>query len=355
MFTVTSRRITFISLFIVILVFSGGLSLSQDITTVTLSTLSLEEGESVVVEGRIECAADGCSAFDITFTFDPALLQIDSLEVGPYLGEDIFEVENSIDNEEGIARLAAVAFGDPPPVEDPLLFIIQVTMLSEVSASLEVTELIIGDLLGEELEATAEGGTIDTTGSESESETTAPPKPPTVEGNTGSGGEAPTGEEATMVEPCFVFLTSGRANDTEVYIRVGPGYGRGARGSFPVGEDVLVVGQAEDSNGNGWWKIQPVNYNEAEADRYWVAMEPVETRGGCDTVGDSIASDYVEGGSQPSTEEQVNTPPSDSDTSSSGGGFGGTTTDTESGGGWDINDEWNDTQPGSDCPDWACG
>lgn len=76
--------------------------------------------------------------------------------------------------------------------------------------------------------------------------------------------------------PCYV-----STENTSVAIRSGPGTNRAIRGAFPENIAVLVMGQNTQEDDALWWNIQPENYVEAEANRYWVADEDVETEGDC--------------------------------------------------------------------------
>jgi LysM repeat protein len=141
----------------------GALAQDADVTTITLPPLVLEAGASLIYEIEINCLADGCSAFDITLSFDPALIQVDELEVGPYLGEDVFEVENAVDAEAGTLRLAAAVLGDLPETEDTVLLRIHLTALDTGEAAFTVEHVDIGDLLGNPVEVEVVEGEAEAT------------------------------------------------------------------------------------------------------------------------------------------------------------------------------------------------
>jgi hypothetical protein len=93
---------------------------------------------------------------------------------------------------------------------------------------------------------------------------------------------------APPAEPCTVRTTS-----ASVEIRVGPGTNRGVRDYLPRNQSIDVVGQYTDNSGILWFKIQPPNYNPAEADRYWVRASNVNQSGDCENVPDASASQLV--------------------------------------------------------------
>ena len=150
---------------IMIFVLCLGVAAAQDaeVTTITLPPLALETDASLIYDIVINCLVDGCSAFDITLSFDPALIQVDELEVGPYLGEEVFVVENAVDTEAGTLRLAAAALGDLPETEDTVLVRVYLTALGSGEASFTVDHLDIGDLLGSPVEVEVVEGQIEVT------------------------------------------------------------------------------------------------------------------------------------------------------------------------------------------------
>ncbi len=75
--------------------------------------------------------------------------------------------------------------------------------------------------------------------------------------------------------PCTI-----RTDRDDVSVHVGPGRNRGIRLFMPQDEDILVIGQGEDRDGNLWWQIELPKIEQA-----WVADEDVTTRGDCLEVG----------------------------------------------------------------------
>jgi dipeptidyl aminopeptidase/acylaminoacyl peptidase len=140
---------------------SHHVSLAQGQTTVTFTSLTLSVGESGVVDGIIDCAsATGCSAFDITIRFDPSVVRVDSAETGPYLGSQFFVAENAVDNDTGAVQLAVTAMGANPDFGEPVLLRLHVTGLAPGLTALNVSNLLVADLVGNPLEAVGMGGAV---------------------------------------------------------------------------------------------------------------------------------------------------------------------------------------------------
>ncbi|MBZ0304149.1 MAG: SUMF1/EgtB/PvdO family nonheme iron enzyme [Anaerolineae bacterium] len=127
----------------------------QDETVVTLPALALSVGETHTLEAQIDCQVEACTAFEVTLEYDPAMLQIDSATIGPYLGNRVFEAENAIDSQRGIIWLAAAVLAEPPVNPDPILFRLSLTALKTGSTRVQVTELKVADLIGQPVPAVA--------------------------------------------------------------------------------------------------------------------------------------------------------------------------------------------------------
>jgi formylglycine-generating enzyme required for sulfatase activity/protein-disulfide isomerase len=127
----------------------AGTSVAQvDPTTVTLGTVALAVGETTPIEAVIDCKVDGCSAFAITVRYDPAVLRVEAAEIGPYLGDEVLEVENKIDHEAGTVRLAAVVLGAWQEPESDVLFRLNVTGQNAGVTALSVSSLEVADAVG---------------------------------------------------------------------------------------------------------------------------------------------------------------------------------------------------------------
>ncbi|NDJ78987.1 MAG: DUF5050 domain-containing protein, partial [Chloroflexi bacterium] len=136
---------------------------AQGQTSVTIASGAVAVGETGVIEGLITCGAPGCGGFSITITYDPAIISVTSVEVGPYLGEQVFIGENTV--ADGRARLVAAALAAPPAEAGNVLFRLNVTGLAEGTATLHIEELEVGDLAGSAVLATGFDGTVTVGGS----------------------------------------------------------------------------------------------------------------------------------------------------------------------------------------------
>lgn len=344
----------------------------QEPTQIRLSHQITALDTTLVLPLEIDCGAlSGCAAFSLEIRFDPVIIQVDQVDLGPYLGDSVFEAENRIDQVAGTIRLAATALGDVQPPTSGELATISLTGIQPGVSPLEVIEIEIGDLQGQPVAAetidgrvvvveegpltamvdlptsagfqcyaepsdTARdvgfvpgGAEVSILGRASQSETTD------VD-NTAEWLLIEFGREGDPIGPCWtatqaLLVTLGdepfevqsvvavlpvatdaveenehndsgsinlpacvvRAERRGVQIRVGPGTNRAVRSSLRVGEDVPVVGQFTDDEGNRWLKIQPQDFNEYEADRYWVAEADVLTAGACDIVAEAEPSRFV--------------------------------------------------------------
>ncbi len=124
------------------------------LTTMRIEPITAEPGESHVITVEADCSENGCSAVDITMSFDPAILHIDDLVIGPVLGEDVYFVhnENFVDNLNGRLRLVATALGDPPLTDSTNLLEIHVTMLKPGTTELIIEAVDLGDMAGNPVE-----------------------------------------------------------------------------------------------------------------------------------------------------------------------------------------------------------
>lgn len=242
-------------------------SLAQDQTTITLDSISLEAGETGIVTGTIDCAVGQCGAFAITIHFDPLVVRIDRAEVGEALGTSVFPVENIIDNETGVVRLAAVALGDDVVTEETVLLRLHLTAGQSGTTLLRIVESEVGDLEGNQLETDSVDGEV-------------------IVGSMTTELATPDPSESNI--PCTI-----RAETRGIPVRVGVGLQRGVRGSLTVGVEVEVVGQVTDSADNVWWQIHPPGYDKAEADRYWVLADDVVSSGDCEAVPTTSTSPLI--------------------------------------------------------------
>jgi uncharacterized surface protein with fasciclin (FAS1) repeats len=96
--------------------------------------------------------------------------------------------------------------------------------------------------------------------------------------------------EASSGEACIVST----ADADTVQVRVGPGENRGVVAFLPANVEFEVLGQANDNDGNVWFKLDKEEAtprrSNAEA---WVAADDVETSGNCDDVLDVNAPPVI--------------------------------------------------------------
>ena len=133
---------------------------AQSTTTVTLPTLTLTVGEASEIAAQIDCQADACTAFALTIQYDPTLLRVDQARVGPYLGDQVFVVENRIDPFSGTVQLDAATLGVPATMSDTPLLYLDVVALKTGTSALAITELRVADEVGNRLEAIGIAGGI---------------------------------------------------------------------------------------------------------------------------------------------------------------------------------------------------
>jgi hypothetical protein len=102
---------------------------------------------------------DSGFANSITIEFDPQVIRIESVQIGPFLGEQVFTTENIIDNTAGMVRVAAAALGDPPESSEPVLP--GITTLNPGASQLRITHLDVGDTIGSPLQVLGiDGGVV---------------------------------------------------------------------------------------------------------------------------------------------------------------------------------------------------
>jgi uncharacterized protein YraI len=115
---------------------------AQGAVTIMLPERTILQGETVIIEGRIDCPGF-CSEFDITIQYDRALLRIENAALGGYLGTaaDVTMPPNGIlfDFASGLVRLSASSRASAPG--DDILFLIIVTGLSPGVSPLQIISL----------------------------------------------------------------------------------------------------------------------------------------------------------------------------------------------------------------------
>lgn len=149
-------------LLVLVVLLSAAVTVSAaEPTTVGFPLLSSVAGERVQIEAQIDCPFSGCSAFDITVQFDPQVLRVESVVLGPFLGTQAFTVENTVDNVAGMIHVAATALGDPPADEKNVLLVVEALTLTSGTSQLLISDLDIGDMVGNPVDvATIDGGVV---------------------------------------------------------------------------------------------------------------------------------------------------------------------------------------------------
>jgi hypothetical protein len=116
---------------------------AQAAVTVILPELTILQGETAILEGRIVCPGF-CSAFDITVQYDRSVLRVENAAVGEYLGapELVTLTANGIlfDFASGLVRIAASSSADAPGDSD-VLFLLVVTGLNPGISPLRIIDL----------------------------------------------------------------------------------------------------------------------------------------------------------------------------------------------------------------------
>lgn len=249
------------------LLLGGSVRVAQEQITITLTSLQVGVGETDTVEARIDGMAGQTGAFAVTLQFDPRIIHVESAEIGGHLGSTIFLVENTIDTDTGLVRLAAAALGKDFSAQERVLLRLYISGVEAGESMLHVVESELGDLNGNRLEHVWIDGAV-------------------IVSDMSIGPSEPTPTDSDM--PCTI-----QADRRGVPVRVGAGFQRGIRGSLSVGDNIPVVGQVTDSTDNLWWQVHPPGFDQAEADRYWVLADDVLARGDCHQVPATMTSPLV--------------------------------------------------------------
>lgn len=262
---------------------------AQTQAKLNLTDLILAPGSSGVIEADLSCSPP-CGAVALTFTYDPAVLQIDRVTLGGVLGDpaaaQVAALENAIDNTTGRLDLALLAAVPVPQSVDDVLFSLDVTALAAGETTLTPTRQEFSDLRGAPLTGEISGGSVTAQeGAVAPTEVASEPTAAPISEAT----PAPTPAVATG-EACFISTVV-----PNVPIHVGPSRDRAIRGSLPVSQDVSVTGQFTDSAGRVWWRIQPAGVT-TELDRYWVLESDVDERGDCANVPQTEGSAVISTG-----------------------------------------------------------
>lgn len=132
-----------------------------DPSTITLPLLSFNAGERGVIEAQVDCATESCRRFDITIQYDPQVIQVEGIETGPFLGNEVAITRNLIDNAAGEIRLATAALEQPDTESEPILLRLNIQARNPGVSQLRVAHLEVGTQTGDPLYAVGvDGGVI---------------------------------------------------------------------------------------------------------------------------------------------------------------------------------------------------
>jgi len=91
-----------------------------------------------------------------------------------------------------------------------------------------------------------------------------------------------------------------RTDRRDVNLRVGPGDNRGIFTAMPLNQDLTVIGQATDSQGNGWWEIDKTQVpGHEQVNSLWVAQRDVLASEGCSQVAIATPPPLIPGSTPP--------------------------------------------------------
>jgi hypothetical protein len=145
---------------LMLLVMTGsGTTSAQTQTTITLPDAELNWGDSSIIEAHSDCGADWCGNVVFTLTFDPSVIEVQSVEIGPYLGDQHVEIID-VDNAAGTVSFRATAIQSPTPTADNVLFRLNVQSVGIGQSALEITDLELKDSTDAVLAATAVSGSV---------------------------------------------------------------------------------------------------------------------------------------------------------------------------------------------------
>ncbi len=250
---------------------------AQSRAVITFPTLTLAVGETGTIDAYVDCGAEMCTTFDIQIEYDPALLEVDGLELGSYLGSDVLTLSNDYQTP-GEIRLSAAALGSIKPMVDEALFTIEVTAIAAGQTQLEVTELKIGDRAP--LRASIHGGivratAVDATPTTTPRATLTPTATPTTEATEAISMTCPEALPSRLIVGERGRVLPGDSNN----LRAAAAVAADRVGRIPPNGSFTVLDGPECHDGYAWWRV---NYNgavgwtaEGNQDGYWLGpLEP---------------------------------------------------------------------------------
>jgi serine/threonine-protein kinase len=147
------------------------MAMAGDPATITLPLLSFYAGERGVIEAEVDCATESCRTFDITIQFDPQVIQVEGIETGPFLGEQVDTTRNLIDNAAGEIRLAAAALEQPDAADKPVLLRLNIQARNPGVSQLRIAHLDVSTQSGDPLYAVGVDGGVIVSGAATEQPT----------------------------------------------------------------------------------------------------------------------------------------------------------------------------------------
>ncbi len=145
---------------IVVIMASMSTVFAQEKVALLVPQMTLALGENRALDVLMNCLSANCAAFDVTFGFDPAVVEVENTELGPFLGDQVLSIANEVDNEAGLVHVAATALGDPVPNETTVILKILLKASSVGTTALSVRDLIVGDITGNLVNSAAFDGNI---------------------------------------------------------------------------------------------------------------------------------------------------------------------------------------------------
>ncbi|NDJ61162.1 MAG: SUMF1/EgtB/PvdO family nonheme iron enzyme [Chloroflexi bacterium] len=121
---------------------------AQRNVVVTMPEVTLEVGETITVEGTINCNEFECTSFDFALQFDPTIIRVDEVDPVPNFPPAMLILPppaNTIDNDAGLIRVAAISTNNAIDFESDVLVRITLTGLVAGVTTLNITGLQVID------------------------------------------------------------------------------------------------------------------------------------------------------------------------------------------------------------------
>ena len=142
----------------------GAIAYAQSATvSVDPATQSVEAGQQAVVEIMIADVTDLYGA-EVSLTFDPTILAVDSMAAGAFLDEASGTVISDFDNTAGTVDYA-ISLLAPAPAVDGSGVLVSITFdtLTSGTSQVAIANAILADVQGARIEATVIDGEVEAT------------------------------------------------------------------------------------------------------------------------------------------------------------------------------------------------